>query len=349
MIRFGKSAGPLLAHKTGFFSSNDALLAEGNRIGAIYTRQPRRTACKACDGPLDGVRFVKQAIEYIFCARCGHLNGAHEDTAAFCDAVYTSDDGVSYAKNYSAADKEAYRARVRDIYSPKADFLREALAEQGESPERLTYADFGAGSGYMVAAMRGAGCDGTTGYEVSRTQVNLAEAMIAPGAVVCHALHAATEIAAHSAADVVTMIGVLEHLQKPRDMLAAIAANPKIRYLFISVPLFSPCVMLEVVFPNVMQRQLSAGHTHLFTESSLHWLGEEFGMTRTAEWWFGTDIVDLFRCVAVELERKDESQALIPAWWDMMVPAIDDMQAALDTRKLASEVHMLFRLLEPVA
>lgn len=344
MIRFGKSAGPLLAHKTGFFSSNDELLAEGNRIGAIYTRQPRRAACKVCAGPLDGARFTKQDIEYVLCARCGHLNGAHEDTAAFCDAVYTGDDGASYAKNYSAADTEAYRARVRDIYSPKVAFLREALAEQGETPENLTYADFGAGSGYMVAAMRQAGCHETTGYEVSRTQVALAEAMIAPGAVVRHALDEATGLAERSAADVVTMIGVLEHLQKPREMLAAVAANPKTRYLFISVPLFSPCVMLEAVFPNVMQRQLSAGHTHLFTESSLDWLCKEFGMTRAAEWWFGTDIVDLFRSVAVELERNAGSRALVPVWRDMIAPAIDDMQGALDTRKLASEVHMLFKL-----
>ena len=343
MIRFGKSAGPLLAHKADFFSSNEELLAEGNRIGTIYMQQPRRAACKACNAPMEGPSFVKQGIEYIVCDNCGHLNGAYEDTTAFCDAVYTSDDGTAYSKNYSAADEAAYRARVRDIYIPKANFLREALTEQGETPESLTYADFGAGSGYMVAAMREAGCADTIGYEVSRAQVELADAMIAPGAVMQHGLDDSTGLAEKNKADVVTMIGVLEHLQAPREMLAAIAANSNFRYLFISVPLFSPCVMLEAVFPNVMQRQLSAGHTHLFTESSLDALCAEFGMSRVAEWWFGTDVVDMFRSVAVELERNEDNNTLLPLWRNMLTPAIDDMQAALDSRKLASEVHMLLK------
>lgn len=343
MIRYGKSSGALLAHKKGFFAENDGLLNEGRRIGAVYTQQPRRTACKCCDAPLEGPRFTKQGIEYVLCGRCGHLNGAHEDTDAFCEAMYVQDGGASYAKTYSSADKDAYRARVRDIYVPKAEFLRDALSEAGETPETLRFADLGAGSGYFVAAMRNIGWPHSHGYEVSDVQVALAQAMISEDAVKAHALDAAAEIAGTVEADVVSMIGVLEHVQNPRDIVAALRSNPNVRYFYISVPLFSPRTMIECAFPEVFQRQLSAGHTHLYTEGSIDWMCREFGLSRLSEWWFGTDMVDFYRSVAVELERNSETAALAGYWREMIVPALDEAQLALDTRKTASEVHLLMR------
>ena len=121
------------------------------------------------------------------------------------------------------------------------------------------------------------------------------------------------------------------------------ARNSNVRYLYISVPLFSPSVFFEMAFPGVFQRHLSGGHTHLFTERSIAWMCGEFGMTRVAEWWFGADMMDLFRAISVELcggEGSGQSDAL---WREMFAPAIDDLQLALDKRRLASEVHMLLR------
>ena len=88
------------------------------------------------------------------------------------------------------------------------------------------------------------------------------------------------------------MIGVLEHLQEPREVLHAICSNPTIRYIYISVPMFSLSVYLKAVSPEVFHRQLGAGHTHLYTDSSLDWMCKEFGLERVGGWWFGTDIVD---------------------------------------------------------
>lgn len=343
MIRFGKSASGLLAHKQDFFRENGALLEEGRRIAAIYCEQPRRTVCKCCGAGLGPPLFSKQGIDYVLCDNCGHLNGAHEDTDVFCASVYTGSGGADYAKTYSAADREAYRKRVRDIYLPKAEFLSDALNGLGCVPADLAYADFGAGSGYFVAAMRELGWRGAIGYEVSEVQAQLANSMIGGEAVQRHELDEVTALARRIDADVVSMVGVLEHLQAPRSMLGALRDNPRVRYLYISVPLFSPCVFFEMVFPDVFQRQLSAGHTHLFTESSLDWMCRDFGLQRMAEWWFGTDMVDLYRAISVELERRAELRSAAQCWSRLFAPAIDDLQLALDRRKLASEVHMLLR------
>lgn len=343
MIRYGKSAEALLAHKQDFFRDNDNLLREGRRIGDIYRAQPARTACKCCATPLAGASFVKQGITYIVCGRCGHLNGAHEDSAEFCTALYTEAGGAAYAKTYSADDRDAYRRRVQDIYVPKAEFLRDALAEAGHDAAALRYADLGAGSGYFVAAMRELGFSKAVGYEASEVQSGLANAMIGEGAVRRHELDDVVSLASALDADVVSMIGVLEHVREPRELLTALQANTKVGYLYLSVPLFSACVFFEMVFPDVFQRQLSAAHTHLYTESSLDWTCREFGMTRAAEWWFGTDMVDLFRALSVRLEKNSELNGMSDHWARIFAPAIDGLQLALDRKKLSSEVHMLLR------
>lgn len=343
MIKFGKSSGDLLSQKQMFFSNNEKLLLESQKYGQVYREQPRRESCKCCGYRLSGDAFIKQKIEYIFCQHCSHLNGVFEDTNEFCEFLYTEEGGAAYAVNYSAEDKERYLERVRGIYIPKAEFLRESLLEQGVNPEELKICDFGAGSGYFISALQEVGMRHNYGYEVSGVQANLANDMLGQALVFNYEMHQTLEIAENADADLISLIGVLEHLQNPREFLAAVARNKSVKYILISVPLFSPCVMVETVFPNVMQRQLSAGHTHLFTQKSLSYLVQEHGLSIVSEWWFGTDLVDIFRSVSVELGRDQKTSALMERWSDMIVPLIDEMQLSIDKEKMSSEVHMLLR------
>ena len=46
-------------------------------------------------------------------------------------------------------------------------------------------------------------------------------------------------------------------------------------YLFISVPTFSFSVFLENANQDIFPRQLSGGHTHLYTEESLNYLAKK--------------------------------------------------------------------------
>jgi hypothetical protein len=342
--KYGKASGPLLSIKQDFFTKNDEMLAEQRRLGLVYTAQKPRSECKCCGGPIDGVDFVKQGIAYVLCPTCSHLNGAHDDSAAFCAAVYTDDSGEQYATHYQAQDKPAFDARVRDIYIPKAEFLFKALEKDGQDPIGFTYADFGAGSGYFVSALMTQGAKRATGFEVSQAQVNLALAMNPDADMTCHDLDETVSLARSTGADVVSLIGVLEHLQRPREFLHAVSKNASVTYLFLSVPLFSPCVFLEIVFPGVMQRQLIGGHTHLYTEASLDWARGEFGFEKAGEWWFGTDLVDLFRMVQVTMGKSENTSGMTDRWAQMIGPALDGMQLEIDKRHLSSEVHQLWRI-----
>jgi len=335
LIRFGKPSGPLLAQKGSFFSNNDELQEKVKRICAIYAKQESRNACKNCTSPISGTTFSKLGVEYSLCANCGHLNGRHEDTDEFCRAVYTDDGGAAYAITYSSSDRSAYESRVRAIYVPKAEFLFEVLGTKN-----LRFADMGAGSGYFVAALLQGGATDVVGYEVSETQLALARQM-SGGEFVLHSLDAISDVVSTVNAEVISFIGVLEHLRNPREALAAVRTNPSIKHIYFSVPMFSPTVCLEAVFPDVFHRHLSAGHTHLYTESSIDWFCKEFGFKRVGEWWFGTDIVDLYRDVIVSLQKKKEVAGLADTWHKTFCETIDSLQLELDKRKLSSEVHMV--------
>lgn len=344
--RYSKPSGPLLSLKQNFFDENDALLEKGQEINRIYIQQPKRDRCKNCDNRLEDGNFSKQEITYSFCLKCGHLNGLHQDTVDFCSFVYTNAGGASYSDNYSSKNKIAYLQRVKDIYMPKATFLRDSLSELGESPNFLTYSDFGAGAGYFVSALTNISIRNVAGYEVSDSQVNLGNSMMQQELLNRHSLDETVNLAASVHSDIVSMIGVLEHLQNPREILDALKNNKNVRFLYISVPMFSPCVFFEMVFPVVMQRHLSSGHTHLYTEGSLQWLAKEFDMQQVAAWWFGTDMVDLFRCITVQLNKQVETKKMVADWTKMFAPLIDVMQAEIDKKHLSSEVHMLFKFID---
>lgn len=201
----------------------------------------------------------------------------------------------------------------------------------------------GGGGGYFLTALRDLGVHKCEAFEVSKTQIKLGRAFgsedlkyMKPEQIY--------EIASRTKSQVVSMIGVLEHLQDPRRMLSTLITNHNVRYVYILVPLFSPSIFTEMVFPQVMPRNLTTGHTHLFTESSLNWMGEEFKMKKIAEWWFGTDMMDLYRSVFVTLVKQSTSPKIIRTWTNMFRPLVDDLQLNIDKRHLSSEVHMVFKL-----
>ena len=233
---------------------------------------------------------------------------------------------------------------MKDIYRPKAKFLAEVLQEQGETLTELAFADIGSGSGYFVAALLEEDMSEVKGFEVSERQVELANAMLGRNLVLRHDITESLDIAARVDANVVSLIGVLEHVQKPRELLRALKDNRVVRYIFLSLPLFSHSVFFEMVFPDVMPRQLVGGHTHLYTESSINYLCQEFRLERVGEWWFGTDLVDLYRSVLVMLEKSQATKGMVRAWEKTFKPVIDDAQLALDKRRLSSEVHMVLKI-----
>lgn len=337
--KYSKPLGELPDFKQGFIESNRIEMQKIEELSKLYTTQPIRKRCKNCDATLDydpQYCFNKLAITYCFCNTCGHCNGAHEDTNEFCEQLYSKDFGERYASVYSSKDKERFTKRVGQIYKPKAAFLEESLEALGEPP--LSLSDFGAGGGYFVAAARDAKFKSVRGYEPSRALVDLGNKMMEDTLLINHELDEIHELVLNTEANIVSFIGVLEHLQKPRLILSNIQKNPNIKYVFLSVPLFSPAVVFESVFDHILPRHLVAGHTHLYTEESIKFICDEFCFEINAQWWFGMDAFDLFRDVAFSLKQNPR---LFAYWNDVFKPKIDQIQQIFDQNKDCSEVHLL--------
>ena len=105
------------------------------------------------------------------------------------------------------------------------------------------------------------------GYEPSETLRALGNAVLGEGSLVGHRLEEISERIQQSTAEVASFIGVLEHLQSPREALNSLKENRRIGFVYISVPLFSPTVVLQTVFPEIMPH-ISSPRTRIFTRSS---------------------------------------------------------------------------------
>lgn len=343
--KFGKSFQDILGLKQSFFEDNDRLLHRTLAYADLYNSQPRRLNCKICEEVLpQSPTFTKHRISYVVCVRCSHLNGWHEDTDEFCNEIYSSAGGAEYAKAYRSVDREAYLQRRSSIYVPKAEFLLDVLEKEGLDTKGLKYSDMGAGAGYFVSALQSLGVDDVVGYEVGEAQVKLGLWMEPELPLRQISLSDTVGLVRDSSADVVTFIGVFEHLQRPREILQAIRANASIKYFYFCVPMFSSCIYNEMAFANVMPRQLAIGHTHLFTRDSIDHFAREFDMEPVGAWWFGTDVMDYYRSVQVTLSSDPDLTGAVNGWDANFTDLIDDMQLAIDRRRASSQVHMLMRV-----
>ena len=142
----------------------------------------------------------------------------------------------------------------------------------------------------------------------------------------------------------IIMIGTLEHIYNSYEILSEIKKNKNIKYLYIMVPCFSPSTFIELIFDKNFQRHMAPQHTHVFTEKSIKYMTKNFKFKIISEWWFGTDILDLFRNFNLEINKKNKINDELFLLNNMFTKIIDNMQLEIDKKKLSSEVHVVFRV-----
>lgn len=340
--KFGKPAEDVLDFKQDFFNKDIELHEENVRLAKIYRIQPIRKLCKNCDTPLVDIFFEKHGINYFLCEECNHLNGGHEDTDEFVDQVYL-DPVIDYAKYYRPSEKLHYIQRVKKIYNPKVEFLLESLERNNEEVEKLSYCDIGAGSGHLVFALsQEHKLANVIGYEVSSVQVQLANSMLGKEVVKQNKMEDLLGILESSNAEVISMIGVLEHLRNPNSILETINRNSKIKYIYLSLPMFSYSVFFEIANQEHFNRLLSGGHTHLYTQESIKWFCEKYDFELTDQWSFGADAIDLYRFMLASLKDLGCQQNALEYFSEKFTRIINPIQEAFDNN-FCSETHLLLK------
>ena len=337
--KYGKSLDDILAIKSSFISSNDELIKEREAQAEILRLQEKRQFCKVCHSKLPAEPlFTTRGIEYYECAECGHVNSGNDDTHEFAEKLYIEQ---PYGSTYHEESREAYEKRLENIYIPKAEFMLDVLKKEGLDIDEIKLLDDGAGSGYFVEAASRLGIE-AKGVEVSKAQVDFGNEMSGKENLKAVPGNEITEYLKNTERNVVSFIGVLEHITDLQDVVDAVRDNKNIKYVYCSVPMFSFSVIFEDVFRDCFNRQLGGGHTHLFTDSSLERLADMMGFEKCASWKFGSDIMDLYRMVSVRLE-KNGNDRLAGVWHDKFLPLLNEMQLMTDKGEFASEVHMLLK------
>lgn len=336
LLKYSKSSSFYTSTFQDYYLSNDKLLNESLEQNQLYTSQPNRINCKICSAPLPQTTDLhSHNVDYVFCEECSHLNGRFEDTKLFADNLYTSEDGAEYATLYL---DDNFLKRTTDIYIPKVDFLISSLPTK-----KYKILDVGCGCGYFVCASLIRNLS-ASGLDVSKTMVDFGNNQISRLSKNPSLTHTSEEgffdSIIDSDADVISAIGVLEHLREPHKFFTAFQKS-KAKYLYYSVPMFSFSVAIENVFSNIFPRQLSGGHTHLFTDTSIKKMNEIIGIQSVAEWRFGADIMDLHRHILTSLQANKSSQKMIDFFNAGFGKTIDNIQSIIDKSHFCSEIHII--------
>ncbi|MCR4893041.1 MAG: class I SAM-dependent methyltransferase [Lachnospiraceae bacterium] len=337
--KYGKPIGDIVKIKNDFFSKNKEMLEMSARQADALLLQPKRTHCKICHEAISGEPlYSSQRMRYYLCPRCGHVNSENEDTEDFENRVYLVD---SYENNYSEADREKYEARLKAIYMPKAEFLLERLDKEGLGPKEIRLLDDGAGSGYFVRAMRQLGTD-AVGIEISKAQVEFANRMAGEEILSQTQGTDIPEILRKTDRNVLSFIGVFEHIVNLDEVIEAIRDNQKVEYVFLSVPMFSMSCVFEAAHQNCYNRHAGGTHTHLFSDQSLAYFADRMGFEEAGSWKFGSDMMDLYRMLCVCLDQNGNG-ALKDYFGPKFLSVLDDLQLVIDKSEFASETHLLLR------
>ncbi|KAB8028023.1 class I SAM-dependent methyltransferase [Fluviispira multicolorata] len=335
-LKYSKSSSFYLNTKKDFFTDNDKLLNNSIIQNQLYASQEPRINCKICQSKLNTTSdFQQNGIEYSFCNECGHLNGIFEDTKLFIENLYSLDSGTEYAKNYLDIN---FDKRTSDIYIPKVEFLLENIPNK-----KYKLLDIGCGSGYFVHASLQKEIE-AIGMDISKAMTDYGNKQISLlrniSPLKCYNELCFFNSIKETQADIVSALGVIEHLREPQKLFEAFR-ECKATYLYYSVPMFSLSVILENIFNQIFPRQLSGGHTHLFTESSIKKMNSLIGVKPIAEWRFGTDMLDLYRSCTIMLSKNNASKKLLSHLQIGLGNNIDKLQAVFDNNHFCSEIHLI--------
>jgi len=323
--KYSKSSESIREIKSDFTKDNGKHLREACELNQLYTEQEPRSKCKNCEEDMGGIAFKSFGVSYGICDNCGHLNGAFEDSEKFTKYLYQEKGGKNYKENYV----NNYEERVRNIYIPKVDFLTDTVGE-------CRVNDVGCGAGHFLKACEERGVSGE-GIDPNMSLVDIGRSQLRFNQIY-FANPEDFEGFIESSKSVVSMIGVLEHLRAPNKAIEAFNRS-EAEYLYISVPLLSPSVFIEHSFPSVFPRHLGGAHTHLYTRRSLEYMANRHNLEIEGQWWFGSDMMDLYRSMQV----RDGSIRYRELLQEHIAPYIDELQAVLDKNKVCSEVHLIYK------
>lgn len=344
--RYGKSSDGILDYQDYLINNIADHIKNEQKYENSYSNSKKLEKCLVCQCELSSSDFVRNFISFSFCTNCGHINGHNILEETLANEIYTnqSDSEIKYDKYY-IQEKTKFNDAVHNIYEPKAEFLADSLTEiYGKSNTfQMKVLDFGTGSGHMVKALSNVGFIDVKGIDPMNSTIQFGKDVMAVNNLERVPATNSIEYLLSTDAEIVSMICTLPHVADPNAVLQAMKNNPKIKYTYQKLPMFSLGSIFDIAHPDVNSRVISGTHTHIYTEESLKFIESIFDLERVSEWRFGADILDLYRNLQISLNRNKTSSNLSHKFADTFIPLIDSLQLLIDKHNFASEIHLLWK------
>lgn len=329
-IKYSKSYKNILSIKKDFYEQNELNLKIIKKINKNYKKQKIRKNCIICKKKISNFFIKNFGIEYSLCQNCNHLNGKYQNSSAFSKWLYSKNQGKNYSRNYL----KFFNDRVNNIYLPKVNFLKDVIKK------KIRVLDYGAGAGHFLKALEISKIK-SVGIEPSLNLCEIGRSFLRSNKIENVKIEECDDyLCKINNFNTVSLIGVLEHLLDPIAFIKNFKKS-KAKYLYISVPLFSLSVFFENSFTKVFPRHLSGGHTHLFTKESLYFIAKKYNLKIIGEWWFGTDIPDLYRSL-LQSDNILNKKIFYKKLNKYLFEIVDDLQNVIDKKKQSSQVHIIF-------
>jgi len=327
-IYYSKSIKDIINIKKDFIISNYKLLKQAQTWNKLYSKQPIRLKCKACEKKLQKKTFSSHCANYNFCEKCGHLNGLNKDTKSFNINLYKGSGSIKFSKFYI----DNFNDRVKNIYHPKLKFLHKIVGKN------LDIMELGSGAGFFLKACEEKKVD-AVGYEVNQPMVKFGKKMLKKNNIIQFGIDDIYNKVLFCKKDVIVLLGVIEHLENP-NLIFRNFKKSKAKYLFFSVPMVSMSIFLEHAFEKFYPRVLGGIHNHLYTEKSLSHIINKNQLRVKGEWWFGTEIMDLMRAIIIYSNANDKPK-FMNNFNRYFIQVMDELQSVIDKKKLSGELHMV--------
>lgn len=288
-------------------------------------KQIDNNTCYLC-----GKQSYRELVEihgftYVKCDNCTHVFTTRRYANDSLERFYKKN---KYYSQVTYANEDTCFYRREHVARPKVDFV-----EKFTGHVRGSWLDVGSGIGDIVSVAQEKGWK-ATGIEISESSVKFAKKIFAIDLIqqtfedFCDKNR---ELA--GSFDVISFIGLLEHVVNPLDYLNR--AWHMLRHnglVVIQVPnANSLSSMVQSLFlENVFRHMSPVEHIMIFTEQSLFWSLEKTGFKPVAMWYFGMDIYELFNHFILLDERIQNSELFTTLYKNL-----NELQFVFDRQKLS--------------
>ncbi|MBF0613607.1 MAG: methyltransferase domain-containing protein [Magnetococcales bacterium] len=291
-------------------------------------------SCHVCGSREAVPRVEIHQFTYVTCAECGLVYTSRRYSDEAIRRFYATN---RYWSEVTYANRETCHYRRDQVAKPKVEF-----AERHLGNERGVWVDVGSGIGDLVSVVQERGWQGV-GLELSATSVAFAKEVFG---VNLEQTTLEEYLTTHpewiGTIQVVSLIGVLEHVTDPMGLLATVQ---KILVpggaALIQVPnANSLASMVQEVFPdNVFRHMSPIEHIMLFTEPALMRALELNGFEPIAWWFHGLDIYELLTNLVISHHDRMRDSAL----YHTLLATMNNLQQVIDDQELSDRIICLAR------